>query len=191
MYSVNQLTCIDLVKRKEGLYLKKYLCPAGIPTIGYGNTQYPKTHPEVAEITVEFAEQLLKEDLSSVCDQLNKQFLKDKVTLNINQFSACVSFAFNIGFYAFTSSRAYRVCIKLNPNDFNSLEAKWLQWCHVGTTKLRGLFLRRQEEFTLYCTPVAAQEIAPGETKIETITSKELSFFEYIKERFFRFFKKS
>ena len=31
---------LDLIKAFEGLFLKPYLCPAGIPTIGYGNTFY-------------------------------------------------------------------------------------------------------------------------------------------------------
>jgi lysozyme len=31
---------LDLIKSFEGLYLKPYLCPANVPTIGYGNTFY-------------------------------------------------------------------------------------------------------------------------------------------------------
>lgn len=31
---------LDLIKAFEGLSLKPYLCPAGIPTIGYGSTFY-------------------------------------------------------------------------------------------------------------------------------------------------------
>jgi len=31
---------IDLIKKFEGLKLKPYLCSAGVPTIGYGNTFY-------------------------------------------------------------------------------------------------------------------------------------------------------
>ena len=29
-----------LIRRYEGLYLTPYLCPAGVPTIGYGATYY-------------------------------------------------------------------------------------------------------------------------------------------------------
>ena len=31
---------LDLIKKFEGLKLKPYLCSAGVPTIGYGNTYY-------------------------------------------------------------------------------------------------------------------------------------------------------
>ena len=30
---------LDIIKKYEGLRLKAYLCPAGIPTIGYGHTK--------------------------------------------------------------------------------------------------------------------------------------------------------
>lgn len=191
MYPVSQLTCIDLIKRKEGLYLKRYLCPTGIPTIGYGNTAYPRTNPEIKEITAAFAEELLRMDLQETCNQLNQQFAKDKVTLNINQYSACVSFAFNIGVYAFTSSRAYKICIKLNPEDFKALEPRWLQWSHVGKTQLKGLLLRRQEEFALYCTPVPenkpAQEVAVQANK--AVSLNEPSFFDFIKTKIASIFR--
>ena len=32
---------LDLIKKYEGLRLRPYICPAGVPTIGYGNTFYP------------------------------------------------------------------------------------------------------------------------------------------------------
>ena len=33
------MTGLDIVKEAEGLRLSAYLCPAGIPTIGYGHTK--------------------------------------------------------------------------------------------------------------------------------------------------------
>ena len=34
-------TCLALVGKWEGLRTNAYLCPAGIPTIGYGTTKWP------------------------------------------------------------------------------------------------------------------------------------------------------
>ena len=34
------VNCINIIKKCEGLELKPYLCPAGVPTIGYGSTRY-------------------------------------------------------------------------------------------------------------------------------------------------------
>lgn len=185
-YKVSQLTCLDTVKTWEGLRLKQYKCPAGIPTIGYGNTGYPKLHPEVKEITMEQADELLRGDLETACSQLNSLFEKDSVNLNINQFSACVSFVFNIGIYAFSSSRAYRMCIKLDPNNFEKLKPRWLQWCHVGTTVLKGLLDRRIHEFDLYCTPVVV--ISQQEIKQPVLPIRE-RFREKIRNTVKRIFK--
>ena len=52
-----------LCKRFEGLYLRPYLCPAGVPTIGYGATFYENgrrvlmTDPPISKAR---AEQLLR-----------------------------------------------------------------------------------------------------------------------------------
>jgi GH24 family phage-related lysozyme (muramidase) len=48
---------IDLIKSFEGLFLKAYLCPAGILTIGYGHT---RTVTAGMEITRAQAEQFLQ-----------------------------------------------------------------------------------------------------------------------------------
>ena len=32
---------LELIKKYEGFYAKPYICPAGVPTIGYGATYYP------------------------------------------------------------------------------------------------------------------------------------------------------
>jgi len=54
--------CYALIKEFEGCQLKAYKCPAGIWTIGYGNTQYEDGRPvrEGDTITQERAEKLLK-----------------------------------------------------------------------------------------------------------------------------------
>ena len=51
-----------LCRRFEGLYLQPYLCPAGVPTIGYGATFYEdgrRVTLKAPPITKERAEQLL------------------------------------------------------------------------------------------------------------------------------------
>ena len=52
----------SICRRFEGLYLKPYLCPAGVPTIGYGATFYQdgkKVSLRDKPITREQAEDLL------------------------------------------------------------------------------------------------------------------------------------
>jgi lysozyme len=38
---------LDLIKRWEGFEMHAYLCPAGVPTIGYGATYYPNNRNAV------------------------------------------------------------------------------------------------------------------------------------------------
>ena len=33
-------SCLDLIKECEGFRAEPCLCPAGVPTIGYGSTRY-------------------------------------------------------------------------------------------------------------------------------------------------------
>jgi len=74
----------ELVKEFEGCKLKAYKCPAGIWTIGYGNTQYEngKAVKEGDIITLERAEQLLEIILIKFIQQVG-----ELVKSNINQKS--------------------------------------------------------------------------------------------------------
>ena len=88
---------LDLIKQFEGLKLKPYLCPANIPTIGYGNTYYPsgaKVKIIDPSITAQKAEELLKFLLESYEKDVDS-FCRDDI--NQNQFDALVSFAYNCG----------------------------------------------------------------------------------------------
>ena len=61
---------IDLIKSFEGFYSKPYLCPAGIPTIGYGTIRYEdgrRVTLKDSPITKERAEQLLMYEVNKEC----------------------------------------------------------------------------------------------------------------------------
>ncbi|MBQ1394264.1 MAG: lysozyme, partial [Lachnospiraceae bacterium] len=89
---------IDLIKRFEGVILHSYLCPKGVLTVGVGHTGSDVTKDMV--ITEKEAEQLLKKDLKLFESKLNYSIEHDHVVLNQNQFDACISFIFNLGFSA-------------------------------------------------------------------------------------------
>lgn len=86
-----------LIKGFEGLSLKPYLCSAGVPTIGYGNTFYPngkKVTMRDKPITEGYANEIFK----FVADLFAKDvafLVKSKV--NQNQFNTLTSFAYNVG----------------------------------------------------------------------------------------------
>ena len=87
---------IQLIKSFEGCFLNAYLCPAKVWTIGYGSTKYQNGKPvkQGDKITQQEAETLLSDTLDVFSKGVSKLI---KVELNDNQFSALVSFAFNLG----------------------------------------------------------------------------------------------
>lgn len=132
---------IEFIKKHEGLRLKAYLCPSGKPTIGYGRTKGVKLGDVITE---EEAEQLLREDLIVVENEINRHNLN----LNQNQFDALVSFVYNVGIGNFRSSTLLKK-IKANPND-ESIANEFKRWVYSNGKRLPGLVKRREEEAELY-----------------------------------------
>ncbi len=139
---------LQLVKEFEGLAkrlpdgrIAAYLDAVGIPTIGYGHTQDVQLGHM---IDVKKAEALLLDDL-----QIAESGVEDlvKVSLSDNQFSALVSFAFNVG----TGALARSTLLKhLNRGDYKGAADQFLRWVRAGGRKLPGLVRRRQAERKLF-----------------------------------------
>ncbi len=139
---------LDLIKSFEGLYLKPYICPAGVPTIGYGATFYEdgkKVTMKDPAITKERAEQLLSNTLKSfeigVAAALKK-------TVTDNEFSALVSFAFNVGLGNLRASTLLKLLNNSAPKA--DIAAQFLRWNKAGGKELAGLTRRRTAEKTLF-----------------------------------------
>jgi len=137
----------DLIKQFEGCKLKAYKCPAGLDTIGYGNTWYPdgtKVKPGDV-ITQERANELLDiivEDFAKKVKPLIKQNLTD------NNFSALISFAYNVGVGNLKSSTLLKK-VNANPKD-PSIKAEFNKWTKANNVVLKGLVRRREAEAKLY-----------------------------------------
>ena len=139
---------LDLIKKFEGLKLKPYLCSAGVPTIGYGNTLYEngkKVSLKDTIITEQRATELLSNSLQNL-EQHVDSFCRDDI--NQNQFDALVSFAFNLGPYNLKSSTLLKKVNK-NPNDPN-IRDEFMRWTKAGGKVLKGLVERRKCEADLY-----------------------------------------
>ena len=131
----------------EGLKLQAYLCPAKIPTIGWGNTRYESGRKvQLGEtITKERADSLFLWWAESFATQVRSLI---KVLLNENQFSALVCFAYNVGSANLASSTLLRK-VNANPND-PTIASEFLRWNKAGGVVLTGLTRRRQAESNLY-----------------------------------------
>ena len=139
---------IDLIKKYEGFRSKPYLCPAKVPTIGYGATYYPNgqkvklSDPAIDEKHAS----ILLEAMLVPYEKAVDSFCRDDI--NQNQFDALVSFAYNLGTSALKNSTLLKKVNK-NPND-KSIALEFNKWVNAGGKKLWGLVKRRTEESKLY-----------------------------------------
>jgi lysozyme len=146
---------IALIKRFEGFRGVAYLCPAGVPTIGWGTTA-GVTMDDVRNkrsITREQAEQMLMGYLTQYEDAVYRAL---GGYCNQHEFDACVSLAYNIGiggFYGSTVAKAHRRGDKLAACRAFCL---WNRATVNGQRRVvAGLTARRAAEAALYAEPVA------------------------------------
>lgn len=139
---------IDLIKSFEGLKLQAYLCPANVPTIGYGTTK-GLTRADVGRktITEPEATRLLLEDVARFEKAVDKLV---KVKLTENQRGALVSFTYNLGEGNFGSSTLLK---KVNAGDFKAAKSEFAKWDKASGKVLAGLTRRRAAEALLFSTP--------------------------------------
>lgn len=134
---------LELVKSFEGLRLKVYLDPVNILTVGYGHTG--KELRLGQSITKEKAEELLKADLFSAESAVENCVVRK---INDNQFSALVSFAFNVGNGAMKNSTLVKLLNQGAPKE--AVADQFLRWNKAGGKALPGLTRRRRAERELF-----------------------------------------
>jgi lysozyme len=148
----------DLITRFEGFSSKPYICPAGVPTIGYGTTRYyngVKVSMSDLPISEEKGREYLMHDVHTF-ELAVDAMATDAVTQN--QFNALVSFAYNLGPHALKSSTLLKK-VNLNPND-KKIRDEFYKWVYAGGKKLEGLVRRRAAESELYFMPDALSLVA-------------------------------
>ena len=138
---------LALVKRWEGCELTAYRCPAKVLTIGYGHTG-----PDVKEgmvITEAEAEALLLKDLGRF--ENGVEAIIGLTPTTDDQFSALVSFAFNLGLHALLKSTLMK---KHKARDYAAAAQQFAAWNKIRRNgqlvPLAGLTARRAAETKLY-----------------------------------------
>lgn len=147
---MNELELAEaLCRRFEGLYLRPYLCPAGVPTIGYGATFYEDgTRVSLTDppITPERAAALLRH-------QLRTRFAPAVARLcpgarTPAERAALLDYTFNLGEGNLRVSTLRR---KVNAGDWGAVPTELMKWVRAGGRVLLGLVRRRQAEVDLIC----------------------------------------
>jgi len=137
-----------LCKQFEGFRGKPYLCPAGIPTIGYGSTYYsdgrkvtlqdpPISEPEATQLLLHELHHTFLPGVLRQCPIL----LTDEKKCN-----AAVDFAYNLGVGRLQTSTLKR---KINAQDWDGAKEQLMLWNKGNGRVLPGLTKRRLAEAAL------------------------------------------
>ncbi|EIO0371983.1 lysozyme [Salmonella enterica] len=136
---------IRLIKQFEGCSLTAYPDPGtgGDPwSIGYGWTHPIDGKPVKRGMTIDqvTADRLLKTGLVGYENDVLKVV---RVKLTQGQFDALVSFAYNVGSRALSTSTLLK---KLNAGDIKGAADEFLRWNKAGGKVMLGLTNRRKAE---------------------------------------------
>jgi len=142
--TLNSVALANIIcKPSEGLYRLPYLCPAGVPTIGYGATFYEDgTRVALRDpiISVARAEELLAFHMSKVFLPAVNKLCPNLPTL---VEAAILDFVFNLGIARLASSTLRR---KLNDQDWDGACAELSKWIYSAGKPLKGIIIRRNKE---------------------------------------------
>lgn len=143
---------------REGLRLIAYQDVGGVWTIGYGHTGREVIAGR--KIDKDEAWELLRSDLKTAASRI-AALVKAAVIadLTLNQYSALLSFVFNVG-----ADAKWTIWKRLNARQFDQVPLELMKFVNVGDKKVQGLVNRRADEVKLWSTG------EPGSTS-ETLSS--------------------
>ena len=144
----------ELCRLFEGFRSKPYLCPAGVPTIGYGSTHYadgrqvtltdaPMTEPQARELLMRELFHTYAPGALRQCPGLLPLAL---MSGDWGKLNAIVDFAYNLGIGRLQTSTLKR---KINAGDWEGAQAELMKWTRGGGRVLPGLVKRRRAECEL------------------------------------------
>lgn len=139
--------CIALIKRFESFRASPYLCPAGVPTIGFGSTRYADGTPiklTDSAITEQQAEGILAVAIREYEAAVMRYA---QYPLKQCQFDALVSFAYNCGTQNLRTSTLLKY---VNMGNITAAADEFNKWVNSNGKRLSGLVKRRAAERALF-----------------------------------------
>ena len=140
--------CLALIREFEGFRSKPYLCPAGVPPIGYGSTSYEDGTPVTLKdepIDQARANAIMRTTLAREYEPAVQRYVK--VPLTQGQYDALVDFAYNAGAKNLLQSTLLK---KLNAKNYAGASKEFEKWVYGGGKVLPGLVRRRKAEQALF-----------------------------------------
>lgn len=137
---------LALIRASEGFRAEAYRDAAGVWTIGYGHTAMAGPPQVTAGLRLgrEEADAILARDVEKFAGGVREAVT---VPLNDAQFSALVSFAYNVGLGALRGSSVLKA---VNAQDFEAVPSRLALWVKAGGRTLPGLVRRRAAEGALF-----------------------------------------
>jgi GH24 family phage-related lysozyme (muramidase)/uncharacterized protein YvpB len=150
-----------IVREFEGCHLKAYLCPAGVPTIGWGSTIIAgKVVREGQSITQAQADAQLDADLQRFYDALARA-IPAAAGWPPNRAAALVSWTYNVGVGAMQDSTLRRR-ILAGEDPAQVVAAELPRWNKADGKELPGLTRRRAAEVALFVGQQLQQQTGYG-----------------------------
>ena len=155
---------LKLIQSFEGCHLDAYKCPAGVWTIGWGNTRYQDGRPvkQGDRINAIEADMLLRQEVDRIAAKLAKDVPGWKEMAD-EQRSALVSFAYSLGAGFYGSTGFETISRRLREKDWAAVPDAMLLYRNPGTSFEAGLKRRREAEGKLWregLPPVPPQQVA-------------------------------
>lgn len=138
-----------LCRRFEGCFLRAYLCPASVATIGYGSTHYedgrrvklsdpPITRERAESMLLHLIEHEYLPAVLALCPGLANE--------SAERLAAIIDWTFNLGAGNLRASTMRR---RINARQWHLVPVEIRKWVRAGGRVLRGLQLRREAEADL------------------------------------------
>lgn len=160
---------LDLIKDYESFSSEAYLCPEGVPTIGWGSIRWDaKTPVKLGDrCTEQQAETLLRKEIQRIEDAIDNSV---QVPLTQGQFDALCSWGYNVGTGWIDGRRkggAATLIKYLNKGQYEKVPSELLKFKRgaVSGKSYNGLLNRRKREIAELWLADVAQE--PGAASVK------------------------
>ena len=133
---------IKLIKESEGCQLTSYKCPAGVWTVGYGQTCEIKQG-------MSWTQQQADEDVAKTALAVLNQAVKYSpilATANIEKLAAIADFIYNLGVENYAKSTLKK---QVDAGNWMAASSEIKKWNKAAGKELKGLTIRRAKEARL------------------------------------------
>jgi lysozyme len=161
---------LKLIQEFEGCHLDAYLCPAGVATIGWGNTRNVKLGDKISRVE---ADMMLRQEVDRIAVKL-AQDVPHWREMSDNQRSALVSFAYNLGAGFYGTVGFETITARLRDKDWRRVPEAMMLYRNPGSNFEAGLRRRREAEGRLWLQGLVLpqQQSAPRFTPSSTFTTR-------------------